>query len=167
MKTKAPNIKRLKELLDYDPLTGRVTTKKGRLLVPDDDGLVVVFDNLAVKRSVRYKLDRIAYALAFNKYPTVEQKVLHKNLDPTDNSMKNLTVVAKLTYRLINEARRNIEGGIKITPHPTDQFCYVLSWYSNNKEVQKTISDIGVARLEQLKLQLKYSKILTRHCVFD
>ena len=55
---------RLREVLDYDPLSGRILNKKTRrLLQPDPDGLVIIFDS-ATKRSIKMKLDRIAYAMA-------------------------------------------------------------------------------------------------------
>ena len=51
---------RLREVLDYDPLSGRILNKKTRrLLQPDHDGLVIIFDS-AAKRSIKMKLDRIA-----------------------------------------------------------------------------------------------------------
>ena len=56
---KKPDLSRLKEILDYDPSTGKVYTKKGRQLTPDQDGLVVVFDSKANIRSVKHKLEKV------------------------------------------------------------------------------------------------------------
>ena len=162
-----PSLERLKELLTYDPSKGGVYTRKGRLLIPDTDGLVTIFDQYAKTKRVKYKLERIAYYLAFGVYPREDQKVLHKNLDDSDNSIKNLSLVSKSVYRQIKEAQKNLEGAIRITPHPEDQFSFILSWYDKGKEVQKTVYDIGIAKRQQVRLQLKYSKILTKYCVFD
>lgn len=158
---------RLKELLDYDYLSGTITNKRTkRRLQADHDGLVVLFDS-ASKRSIKMKLDRIAYALAFGSLPKADQRVLHKNLDTTDNKLNNLSLVSRTLFLQIKEAHKNILGGIKIVAHPTDQFCYILHWFENGAEKTKILQDIVPARELQLKLQLKYSKILTKYCVFD
>ncbi len=162
-----PSLDRLKELLVYDQTTGRIYTNRGRLLVADSNGLVTVFDKKAKIRRVKYKLERIAYFLAFGVAPREDQRVLHKNLDVSDNSIKNLALVSRSVYRQIKEAERNLQGGIRIIPHSIDMFCYVLLWYDKSIERSKILSDIGIARRQQVKLQLKYSKILTKYCVFD
>lgn len=162
-----PSLERLKELLTYDPSKGGVYTRKGRLLFADSDGLVTIFDQYAKIKRVKYKLERIAYYLAFGVYPRDDQKVLHKNLDDNDNSIKNISLVSKSVYRQIKEAQKNLEGGIRITPHPDDQFSFILSWFDRGKEVHRVTYDISVCKRLQVKLQLKYSKILTRYCVFD
>lgn len=164
---KKRDLSRLKEILDYDPSTGKVYTKKGRQLTPDDDGLVVVFDNQAIVRSVKHKLDKLAYYLAFGVYPRKDQKVLHRNLDEFDNSIKNLSLVSRSVYRQIKEAHKNLTGGIHLVPHTVDQFSYVIKWFDSGVEKSKIIQDIVIARKAQLKLQLKYSKILTKYCFFD
>ncbi len=161
-------LERLKELLDYCPSSGKVTIKKNkRVLAPDNDGLVVIFDRQANPRSKKYKLDRLAFFLAFNIFPREDQRVLHKNLDVQDNRLQNLTLVSRSIFRQIKEADRNLSGGIRILPHSTDQFAYVLYWFEGGVERSKIIQDIVVAKRYLIKLQLKYSKILTRYCLFD
>ena len=50
------NPSRLRELLDYDPMSGTITNKRTkRRLQADHDGLVVLFDS-AAKRSIKMKL---------------------------------------------------------------------------------------------------------------
>lgn len=162
------SLDRLKELLEYDPGTGNVLLKKNkRVLAPDDDGIVTVFDRSAKPKSKKYKLERIAFFLAYGIFPSDTQKVLHKNLDSKDNRLKNLTLVSRSVFKQIKEADKNISGGIRMVPHSSDQFAYVLSWYEAGAERSKTIQDIVVAKRELLKLQLKYSKILTKYCNFD
>lgn len=160
---------RLRELLMYDPLSGSISVRKSnRVLTPDDLGQVVVFDSKAKRhKSQRYMLDRLAAFFAFGKFPSSEQKVLHKNLDPCDNRLCNIAVVSKNVYRSVKEAWKNLDGGIRLVPHPIDQFSYVLYWFENGKERFKIIQDVVLARRQQIKLQLKYSKILTKYCIFD
>ena len=162
-----PSLERLKEILKYDPVTGKVCTLKGRALIADQNGLVIVFDNQAKKPSTKYKLERVAYFLAHDFFPREDQKVLHKNLDTQDNRAKNLLLVSRSVFRQIKEAERNLEGAIKIIAHPVDMFSYILLWFDKGVERSRIFGDIGVARRYQVKLQLKYSKILTKYCMFD
>lgn len=158
---------RLRELLEYDALTGVVSRRKTkRKLVADQDGLVIIYDN-SNKRSYKLKLDRIAYCLGYGAMPRAEQRVLHKNLDAEDNRLINLVLVSRATFLKIKEADKNLSGGIRMQAHNQDQFSYTVHWYEKSIEKQKVVSDIVLARRLMLKLQLKYSKILTKYCVFD
>jgi len=156
----------LRELLDYNPSTGAVTTKRKRVLTADHDGLVVVFDGKN-KKSIKMKLDRLAYMLAFGEHPKETNRILHKNLDISDNRLVNLVQVSREVFIKIKEAQRNLTTGIRVVLHPTDQFSYNVFWYEKGVEKSKLIQDIGLARRFQVKLQLKYSKILTKYCLFD
>jgi hypothetical protein len=158
---------RLKEILNYDSSTGVITTKKtNRVLIGDHDGLVVISCTKS-KKTYKLKLERIAYALAFGMTPRKDYKVLHKNLNILDNSSRNLGLVSRGIFLQIKEAHRNLTQSIRISGHPVDQFDYVVYWIEQNQEKQKVVHDIVEARKVMLKLQLKYSKILTRYCVFD
>lgn len=162
------SLERLKELLEYEPETGKVTIiRNKRVLTPDPDGIVVIFDSKAKPKTRKYKLERIAFYLAFSFFPREDQRVLHKNLDPEDNRIQNLALVSRTVFRHIKEAHRNLTGGIHLVPHATDQFAYILKWFEDGTERSRIIQDIVIARRQQLKLQLKYSKILTKFCVFD
>lgn len=161
---------KLREILNYDPLTGAITNKKTkRLLQADHDGLVVVFcaNTDGIKKKHKLKLDRIAYALAFGITPREDKRILHKNLDTSDNRLNNIDLVTRTVFLLVKEAHRNLTQCIKITNHPNDQFNYVVHWMEKNQEKQKVVHDITAARRIMLSLQLKYSKILTKYCVFD
>ena len=47
------------------------------------------------------------------------------------------------------------------------KFTYVLIWKENSKDRILVVQDIVVAKRMLNKLQLKYAKILNRHCIFD
>lgn len=168
MTTLAPD--KLKSLLSYDPLTGLVSVKtpKGleRPLFPDEQGCVVIYNPVS-RKIHKMKLDKLAYWLAFGKNPTKAQRVLHKNMQEHDNRIMNLALVSKTVYTQIKEAHRNMTSGLEITPHSEDQFTYIVSWYDQGRKVNKVIEDIVPARRLMLKLQLKYSKVLSKYCVFD
>lgn len=157
----------LRELLDYNPITGAIQHKRTkRHYVGDHDGLVMIYCKVT-KKPYKMKLDRIAYSLAFGETPSDNKKVLHKNLDVTDNSLKNLALVSRAVFLLIKEAKINLETGIRIQQHSTDQFTYMVYWFDHGVERSKLAHDIIEARKLTLRLQLKYSKVLTKYCVFD
>jgi len=158
---------RLRELLEYNPLTGVLQLKKTkRVLLPDQDGLVQVFCSIQ-RKNFKLKLDRLCYFLAFGVQPRVDQRVLHKNLNTEDNRLCNLSLVSRSVFLQIKEAHKNLTTGIRVINHPVDQFCFVVEWYENKKKSLKEFHDLIEARNVALKLQLKYSKILTKWCLFD
>lgn len=158
---------RLKQLLTYDPLSGAIHTRKNnRKLIADHDGLVIVFDPIE-KKSYKLKLERIASTLAFGVAPSDNKRVLHKDLNVNDNSLKNLSIVSRSVFLAVKEAHRNLTQEIKMLQHPTDQFKYVVHWLEKGQEKQKVVHDITEARKLMLRLQLKYSKVLTKYCMFD
>ena len=76
-------------------------------------------------------------------------------------------LVTRAEFLQIKEAHRNLTKDIKIQAHGTDQFDYVISWFEKGIERKKIVHDIIKARQGVLKLQLKYSKILTKYCLFE
>ena len=157
-------LERYSKLLNYEPLTGKIYVKKSkRLLVADDTGAVTFVDP-DTKERVKIRLDKLAYILANNKLPPPKWKIHHKNLDVSDNRIYNLMCLSPDQSRLVNEARKNLSGGIKISLHPTDMFSYKLSWFEGGKERSKVIEDIVVVKRLERELILKYSKILTVYC---
>lgn len=135
--------------------------------MPDHDGLVYVFDSQGTPKSVKYKLDKLAYFLWTGSFPGENSKILHRNLDETDNKALNILEVSRSTYNKIKEAQKNLDHGIKISNHPTDQLSHVLTWYENGVEKSRVIQDIVVAKRLKTKLLLEYSKFLTKYCIFD
>ena len=69
--------------------------------------------------------------------------------------MHNIVIVSKGVYRSVKEAWKNLDGGIRLVPHPKDQFSYVLYWFENGKERFKVIYDVVMARRQQIKLQIE------------
>lgn len=153
------------DILTYDPVTGDIYTKKtGRKYFVDDNGTVLVY---CKGKSYRYMYDKVAYILAYGVIPRKNQKVLHRNLDKTDNRKCNLLLVSRSDYSKVIEAYRNISATIRIVPHTEDQYSYIVYWEDANIYRKKVCSDLISARKLELKLKLKYSKILTKFCIFD
>ena len=156
------------EILKYDPKTGEVRVRRNnRLLIADHDGLVYVFDSNGSPKSVKYKLDKLAYYLWTQEFPSENCRILHRNLDDCDNRAVNLLEVSRGVYNKIKEASKNLDHGIRIINHPTDQMSHILLWYEGGQEKERVIEDIVVAKRLKTRLQLRYSKFLTKYCMFD
>ena len=168
MQVKQETVQRLMQLLQYDPLTGNVLVRKSkRILQGDSNGQVSVYDATAKPALKRYLLDKLAFALAYEQWPRKDQRILHKNLNPDDNRLCNLALVSRTVFNKIQEAHRNIDYGIKMKAHTTDQYKYIVNWYEDSQVKIKVLNDVVSARHLYMQLKLKYSKILTKYCVFD
>lgn len=160
-------LQELKERLMYEPLTGIVRLRKSnRQLMPDAYGMITVYVHADVK-NYKFKLDKLAYELGNERRVPSTHKVLHKNLDEADNRLVNLTVVHRATYRKITETARNLNGSLRLVPHPEDQFSYFVEYYQNCTLKRQLVHDVTLAKKQLLKLQLKFAKFLNRYCVFD
>lgn len=157
----------LEEMLKYDMITGEFYIKKNeslRRIFPKDDGYIIFY-----KKGVRYKLkaNKVAMELVTKEKLPPNKAILHKNLNEKDYRLVNLKVISKLTYNLIKEAYRNLSGALKILPHPSDVFCYVICWKEEGKDRRLVVDDVVVVRRMHTKLQLKYAKILNKYCIFE
>lgn len=158
----------VKELIDYDVLEGSFfilkNNKRYRKIFPNEEGYLVFYKN---SKRIKLKANKIAIELVQNIVVQKDKVVLHKNLNENDYRYCNLRLISKKTQNSIKEAYRNLNGYLKLQPHPKDIFSYVLIWKENGKDKILVVQDIVVAKRMLNKLQLKYAKILNRYCVFD
>ena len=161
-------IMEVKELIDYDILTGDFFILKNnsryRKIFPNEDGYLVFYKNA---RRIKLKANKVAIELVQNIIVQKDKVVLHKNLDETDYRYCNLRLISKKIYNSIKEAHRNLSGYLKLQPHQKDMFSYVLIWKENSKDKIIVVQDIVVAKRMYNRLQLKYAKILSKYCIFD
>lgn len=162
----------LKEL-NYDATAGTFFVKSsGKEIVPNEEGFCwyytdVPSGNSTKRRPIKIKANRLACLLAFGKAVRKDQRILHLNLLETDCRLRNLRVVPRKTYLIIQEARLNLDSRLRLVPHPSDQFSYFLCWKQDGRDKRELILDIVIAKQRLQKLQLKYSKILSKYCLFD
>lgn len=76
-------------------------------------------------------------------------------------------LVTKDIYKKIKEAHHNLSGYLRIQPHTSDAFCYVVHYREDNRNKCIVLQDIVIAKKRYLALQLKYAKILNKWCLFD
>lgn len=154
----------LKSNLKYLPDPGLVL-KGDKQLNPDVNGFVSIL--LPSSKRMKLKLDKLCYFLGTGIMPGKDHKILHKNLDEEDCSLRNLVLVHSSDFRRVKEAVKNLEGGIKLQQHPVDKLAHKVTWYEGGIQRSKVIHDIVPARRFETRLKLKFSKILTSYCIFD
>jgi hypothetical protein len=151
----------ISKYLQYDPVLGDVyfikEAKPARKLVPDETNRILT---TVAKQKLKIKADRLIWYLVYKHQPTRNQIIFHKNLDPKDNRILNLSLITKTEYLRIIEAMKNISGTLKLLPHPTDAFCYVLQYKLHGRLRKEVVSDITIAKRKFVRLQLKFVKLI-------
>ena len=160
-------LQRLNELLQYLPQTGEILSRASqRTINPDEDGSYTIYDNLTRIRT-KFKADRLCWILGNGKKLRKNQKILHKNLKKKDNRLSNLVVVSPVVYSKVQEAAKNLGGGLKIQPSLKDKWDFIVSYFHNKINKKEQYCDIIAAQQRLIVLQLKYAKVLTTYCCFD
>jgi hypothetical protein len=158
----------IKELIDYDMIDGSFFILKNniryRKIFPNEEGYLIFYKQ---SKRIKLKANKVAMHLVQNIIVPKDKVVLHKNLNESDYRYCNLRIISKKTYNSVKESYKNLNGCLKLQPHYKDMFSYVLIWKENGKDKILVVQDIVVAKRMLQKLQLKYAKILNRHCVFD
>lgn len=156
----------LREVVDYNPETGVFINKKsGRQLKPSKDDGTISVSSKSLKIKLHIKPEKLAWLMMYGTIPSGRKRIYHKNLNKSDNRFSNLGIVTQQELREINEAYLNLTEFLKIIPHPTDQFSYILQYKSNGMHMREVVMDIVVARRKLRRLQLKNAKILTKYCI--
>lgn len=162
------DVELVKQVIDYDPETGEFRNKKNsRVLIPDANTGLLSIHSKALGIKFAIKPEKLAWFMMYGTIPSGRKRILHKNLDSSDNRFCNLGVVTNKELRQIREAYSNLKEYLRIVPHPSDQFSYVLYWKSEGVHMREVIQDIVIARRKLRRLQLKNAKILSKFCVFD
>lgn len=160
-------LKRINELVTYEPLTGALYSKgSGRPLEPDADGFYTLYDTQTRVRT-KFKADRLCWSIGNGKKLRKNQKILHKNLKQRDNRLSNLVLVSPLVYSKVQEAAKNLAGGLTVQPSIKDKYDFFVWYFDNKMRVKERYCDIIAAKQRLIVLQLKYAKVLTTYCCFD
>ena len=154
------------EILDYDKINGKIRNKvTNRFLSVQEDGYTVVVFRDGKSKKIKY--NKLCLLLGSGIDVTKDYRIIHRNLNSKDFRLCNLMQVTREEYKELREALKNIQGGITVLPHPTDVFTYKVSWYSNNIKKTRVIQDLVVAKRLEIRLKLKYSKIISKFCIFE
>lgn len=160
-------LQRLKELLRYNPSTGELSNcKNNRKRYPCPDGFITLYCGVS-KKKYKIKASTACWELGNDKSLPKNSRVLHRNLDSTDNRLVNLLAVTRNTHRKLLEARRNLSGHLRLVPHPDDQYALLVLYLRDGIERREVAHDLMFARKRLLVLQLKFAKLLSKYCLFD
>ena len=158
-------VTRLLELLNYEKDSGKVSVKKSdRVITADETGSVTVYDPL-VKMKRKMKLDVLAWTLFHQKELPNSYRILHKNLDPSDNSAKNLLAILRQEYSKVTEALNNLDGYLKVQLHSSDQYKYVMHYRIDGIDKRGTFDDIDTARAEMHQMELYFVKLINKYAI--
>jgi hypothetical protein len=135
-----------------------------RKLIPDETNKI---NSTLLGHRLKIKADRLAWFIATGKQPSRHQIIFHRNMDDLDNSLHNLVLLQKKEYQQLVEAMKNISGDLRMIPHSTDMFSYVLIFKHNGRSHREVVQDITVARRKFTRLQLKFVKVISRYTISD
>jgi len=156
-------LERIKEFLVYDPVTGEIKNLRGRSISPDEDGYVLITDPKDKKKK-KFRFAYLCWAMGNGRFPEASEKIIHRNLNKQDTSLCNLYLVSNEEYKKYKNAHKNLTGGIRLSLHPSDTYCYRVHWFEGTTEKTQVVYDIVVAKRLETKLRLRFSKILTKYC---
>lgn len=157
--------KELRDIFMYIPSTGEVYINKKnqtKKILPDEDGnLNVVVD----KKRIKMKYSFFVWCLISGAKPNKNETIWFKDLDQNNFAFNNLMLVQKDLYSKLIEAMKNLSGDIKLYPHPSDGFSYVLEYRQGGRTKKDVYGDITIARKEQVKLKLSCAKFLSIYTI--
>lgn len=152
---------------EYNPVTGEVHSKTKKTKLAADENSYVSVTDPVLKKKHKIQIGKLCYLLWFNEEPPKGYKIFYKNLDKTDCRIENIGIISESNWKILKEAIKNIQGGIRLSPHPIDRWAHRLYWFENGIEKLRIIQDFGVAKRLELKLKLKYSKVVSKFCYCD
>lgn len=165
------SLKELIKFIYYDASKGTLFSLSKHLphhpereLIPDETNRIIT---TVLGHRLKIKADRLAWFIATGKQPQRHQLIFHKNLDESDNRLHNLVLLNKTEHLQLVEAMKNISGDLRLIPHSTDMFSYVLIFKHHGRVHREVVQDITVARRKFTRLQLKFVKLISRYTVSD
>lgn len=147
-------------VLKNDPKTS--TLVKHKRLMPDENNSV----NASINGTrVKIKMNRFVWFILYGEILKDNETILHKDLDESNFRQNNLTKISKKVHYQILEAMKNLSGSLRIIPHPTDAFSYMIEYRKEGRLKREVLSDDSVAKKKLLQMQIKYIKFLGKYVV--
>lgn len=154
--------------IEYNPNTGELfvlkNSKPYRKIYANEDDTVIISIN---KTQIKMKYDRLVWCIFHKVLLKPTEVVFHKDLDQNNNRINNLCIISKSLHAQILEAMKNLSGTLRLIPHQTDAFCYVLEYKDKGRLKREVISDIVIARKKLLKMQIRYIKFVSQYVLTE
>lgn len=132
-------------------------------IFPNEDGFMIYLCSIT-KKQVKKKSSTFLYEF-FNEKLKEDQIVVFKDLNSTNYVPENIFVMQKSDYKILRDSIDNLEGAVKIKPHKTDAFSFIVYYKMNQKTHKKTCHDIVTAQRIKKIILYKSSKFLNKHIV--
>lgn len=134
----------------------------GKVFSPTEEAVAALLEpSTGFRKRLKYAV--VCWVLGTKKNVPEGFKIVHTNLDPFDFRLKNLKCISKDEVLKIKEARRNMEGRLKIRSHPSDMYAFLVQYMHNGKSTSECYYDIQMATKRFKQLQLKYAKIMSKY----
>ena len=140
--------------------------EKTRRIFPDENGLLNYYC-FKEKKSIKKKAITLAWELLNSKKLPSNSINYFKDLNPENYKGSNIGIISKANYKKLKDALYNLEHGVKLIPHKTDAFVYILKYKSDGKLLQTTFHDISTALKMKRRIIFKSSKTVTKWVVSD
>jgi len=160
-----PDIERLRQLLDYDPVMGYFTWKEFRRWSAkkgDIAGTITSkgYINISID-GVDYKAHRLAWKISYNEDPI--NQVDHIDRNKTNNKLSNLRIVNNQQNQINTNIQRNNSSGVKGVYFNKKQNKWIARIGFNYKKVNlgsfETIEEAKVTYENAVKKYHKMSAI--------
>jgi hypothetical protein len=135
--------------------------QQDRRLFPNEEGNISYFC-AATRKPVKRKASVLAWEILYN-CSARDLYILHRDLDESNLKGSNLFALNRKEYIRYKDCLSNVQGAIRLHPHPTDAFSYIVYHRRGNKLKQNTFKDIVSALRFKKKMLLFSLKVLGRY----
>lgn len=152
--------------VQYCPDTGELfvlkDSKRLRRLLPTEEGMLQSCIN---GHKVKIKFNKFVFFVHTGVLPPEGTCIFHKDMQEDNFKFNNLVLITKEQNFRIIESLKNLKGALKIYPHKNDAFSYVVEYKDKGRLKKEVISDVQVARERFSRLQLKFTKFVSKFVI--
>ncbi len=157
---------KLEDLFEYDMQNNALFVLKNKVrhrqVFPDENmNICVLADNI----KIRMKYSILVWSVVHKRRLKPNEVIFHKDLDESNNCIYNLVVMTKKERFKIKEGLKNITGTLRLLPHPSDSYRYILEYRENGRLRRETFEDIVPAKKKLARMQVKIIKFLGKYVV--
>jgi hypothetical protein len=149
------------QAIRYDYREGLLyLVKTNKVIIPDDENKVYFgYDN---KRYV-VNSGKLCYEILHGCSIPENHRLIFKDLNKRNLKGNNLAIIPSEQYKEVQEALKNLSGWLRLGTHSKCMYSYVLEYRLGGKPVKRVIDDVVIAKRELLKMQLKFTKIVSKY----
>ncbi len=152
----------------YDPMQGffwRLSSEgePERKLELDADNMLIYFCPV-LKKSIKKKGLILAWNILHGAVPK-DSVVYAKDCNPRNLKSFNIGCTSKESYKIIKDSLENLNGAVRLVPHPNDSFAYYLRYRKDGKVQQQKYHDIVTALKAKAKILQNSTKLAGKYLI--